>query len=251
MYDGPRPDRDIAGSCRGTDSYQPMRKQGAIILATGGDNSNSAKGNFYEGFMTTGYTSDETDEAVQANIVGVGYKVIDWLPGYTDLGGDCDGNNIDVHSVDSAQACAERCEGTAGCAGVSLQKVGSGARQCYTKSATCKQVKTGTGYEFYSRDAGSVADVLSHYTDLGGDCPGHNIYGCTVISANECALRCEATPDCAGFSLGTGSNTGHCYPKSATCTQVTKGKNYDFYSRNTDPAGITTTHQEESALILM
>ena len=25
-------------------SYQPMRKKGAIILATGGDNSNSAKG---------------------------------------------------------------------------------------------------------------------------------------------------------------------------------------------------------------
>merc|ERR1712039_972330 len=36
MYDGPRPDRDIAGSCHGNDSYQPMRKQGAIILATGG-----------------------------------------------------------------------------------------------------------------------------------------------------------------------------------------------------------------------
>eukprot|EP01051_Picozoa_sp_SAG22_P015571 SAG22_NODE_2053_length_3072_cov_3.721157_2_plen_243_part_00 len=29
-------------------SYQPMRKKGAIILATGGDNSNSAKGNFCE-----------------------------------------------------------------------------------------------------------------------------------------------------------------------------------------------------------
>lgn len=27
--------------------YQPMKKRGAIILATGGDNSNSAKGNFY------------------------------------------------------------------------------------------------------------------------------------------------------------------------------------------------------------
>eukprot|EP01043_Picozoa_sp_COSAG02_P119342 COSAG02_NODE_56004_length_287_cov_1.372340_1_plen_26_part_10 len=26
-----------------------MRKQGAIILATGGDNSNGAVGNFYEG----------------------------------------------------------------------------------------------------------------------------------------------------------------------------------------------------------
>ena len=29
MYDGPRPDRTIAGTCgKGTNSYQPMRKQG-------------------------------------------------------------------------------------------------------------------------------------------------------------------------------------------------------------------------------
>ena len=54
--------------------YQLMRKKGAIILATGGDNSNSAKGNFYEGFMATGYATDATDAAVQANIVGVGYS---------------------------------------------------------------------------------------------------------------------------------------------------------------------------------
>merc|ERR550514_2297104 len=99
MYDGPRPDRKIAASCGDNTSYhyQPMRKQGAIILATGGDNSNGAQGNFYEGFMTTGYASDSTDEAVQANIVAVGYKVIDFLSGYTDLDGDCDGNNIDNH----------------------------------------------------------------------------------------------------------------------------------------------------------
>jgi hypothetical protein len=30
--------------------YQPMKKRGAIILATGGDNSNSASGNFYVRF---------------------------------------------------------------------------------------------------------------------------------------------------------------------------------------------------------
>jgi hypothetical protein len=54
--------------------YQPMRKQGAIILATGGDNSNGAKGNFYEGFMATGYATDATDAAIQANIVAVGYS---------------------------------------------------------------------------------------------------------------------------------------------------------------------------------
>ena len=51
-----------------------MQKKGAIILATGGDNSNSAEGNFYEGYMATGYASDATDAAVQANIIAVGYK---------------------------------------------------------------------------------------------------------------------------------------------------------------------------------
>merc|ERR1712176_323505 len=51
MYDGPRPDREIAGSCAKDQNYQPMRKQGAIILATGGDQSNDARGNFYEGIM--------------------------------------------------------------------------------------------------------------------------------------------------------------------------------------------------------
>ena len=53
--------------------YQPAKKQGAIILATGGDYSNSAMGCFYEGVMTSGVTSDATDEAVQANIVAVAY----------------------------------------------------------------------------------------------------------------------------------------------------------------------------------
>jgi hypothetical protein len=58
--------------------YQPMRKQGAIILATGGDNSNSAKGCFYEGYMATGVASDATDASIQENIVAVGYS--GWSP---------------------------------------------------------------------------------------------------------------------------------------------------------------------------
>ena len=81
MYDGPRPDLKIAGPCRKKSwlrpSYQPMKKQGAIILATGGDDSNAAQGKFYEGIMVTGVTTDKTDEAVQANIVAVGYKNTD------------------------------------------------------------------------------------------------------------------------------------------------------------------------------
>ena len=53
--------------------YAPMKKQGAIILGIGGDNSDGATGTFYEGAMVEGYTSDATDDAVQANIVAAGY----------------------------------------------------------------------------------------------------------------------------------------------------------------------------------
>jgi len=81
QYDGPRPDAKIAGTCGKTGKYQPMRKMGAIILATGGDNSNSAMGKFYEGYMTKGATTDKTDAAVQANIVAAKY-VNPHFPGY-------------------------------------------------------------------------------------------------------------------------------------------------------------------------
>ncbi|KAF1940946.1 fungal alpha-L-arabinofuranosidase [Clathrospora elynae] len=53
--------------------YNPMSKEGAIILGIGGDNSNGAQGTFYEGVMTTGYPSDATDNLVQANVVGARY----------------------------------------------------------------------------------------------------------------------------------------------------------------------------------
>ena len=57
--------------------YDPMRKQGAIILGSGGDccqtNHNASAGTFYEGAMVKGYPSDATDAAVQANVVAAGY----------------------------------------------------------------------------------------------------------------------------------------------------------------------------------
>src|SRR5581483_7405032 len=64
MYNGPRP--NVAG-------YNPMHKEGAIILGIGGDNSNGADGSFFEGAMTSGYPSDATENAVQANITATGY----------------------------------------------------------------------------------------------------------------------------------------------------------------------------------
>ncbi|HZC25549.1 MAG TPA: arabinofuranosidase catalytic domain-containing protein, partial [Actinopolymorphaceae bacterium] len=65
MFDGPRVDS----------TYDPMRKQGAIVLGNGGDNSNGSQGTFYEGVMTAGYPTDATDNAVQANVVAAKYDV--------------------------------------------------------------------------------------------------------------------------------------------------------------------------------
>jgi non-reducing end alpha-L-arabinofuranosidase len=59
---------------RPSPGYNPMRKQGAIILGIGGDNSKGAQGTFYEGVMTSGFPSDGTENSVQANIVAAGYS---------------------------------------------------------------------------------------------------------------------------------------------------------------------------------
>lgn len=66
MWDGPLPA-----------SKSPMQKEGAVILGAGGDccysNDNASEGTFYEGAIVAGYPSDETDNAIHANIVETGY----------------------------------------------------------------------------------------------------------------------------------------------------------------------------------
>jgi hypothetical protein len=47
---------------------------GAIVLGVGGDNSNNSWGTFYEGAVTSGSPSNDTDLAVMKNIQAVGYK---------------------------------------------------------------------------------------------------------------------------------------------------------------------------------
>ena len=61
---------------RASGGYFPMSKEGAIVLGVGGDNSDWAQGTFYEGAMTSGYPSDAIENAVQANLVAAGYRVI-------------------------------------------------------------------------------------------------------------------------------------------------------------------------------
>jgi hypothetical protein len=54
-----------------------MKLVSTIVLGSGGDccssNTNLSVGTFYEGAIVTGYPSDATESAVQANIVAAGY----------------------------------------------------------------------------------------------------------------------------------------------------------------------------------
>jgi hypothetical protein len=67
MYEGRRIDT----------SYDPMRKQGAVILGNGGDNSATSQGTFYEGAMTAPrtYLPNETDQLVAKNVAAAGYDL--------------------------------------------------------------------------------------------------------------------------------------------------------------------------------
>jgi len=81
FFSGPRP----AG-------YNPMHKQGAILLGIGGDNSDGGAGTFYEGVMTSGYASTATADAVQANIAAADYGT-----------GSTSGSTGEVHAVGAGQ----------------------------------------------------------------------------------------------------------------------------------------------------
>jgi hypothetical protein len=67
MFDGPRVNL----------TYDPMRKQGGILLGTGGDNSDGSQGTFFEGAMTSAGTfpSNNTDQKVQSNILSARYDM--------------------------------------------------------------------------------------------------------------------------------------------------------------------------------
>jgi hypothetical protein len=69
-----------SGALPNIGGYTPMSREGAIVLGTGGDDSNGSVGSFFEGVMTSGYPTDATENAVQANIVGVGYTTASAFP---------------------------------------------------------------------------------------------------------------------------------------------------------------------------
>ena len=56
-------------------SYDPMKIQSSIELGTGGDNTSLGTGEFFEAADVSGFPSQATQSAVQANIVAAGYSL--------------------------------------------------------------------------------------------------------------------------------------------------------------------------------
>ncbi|WP_413602666.1 arabinofuranosidase catalytic domain-containing protein [Curtobacterium sp. Curtsp57] len=96
-YEGALPtDKDGDGQ-----GYTPMKLEGSIVLGAGGDNSNRGTQSFFEGVMTTGYSTDAADNAVQANVVAQNYQGVSTGGGpgapITGPGGKC----VDVAGDDT------------------------------------------------------------------------------------------------------------------------------------------------------
>ncbi|RAG86662.1 alpha-L-arabinofuranosidase [Streptacidiphilus pinicola] len=124
-YSGPRP--NVSG-------YNPMHKEGAIILGIGGDNSNGATGTFYEGVMTSGYPSDATENAVQANITAAGYS--------TSTTGSTTG---ELHAVGAGKCLDVPNASTTAGTQVQIYSCWGGANQTWTHTAAGQLTVTDSG----------------------------------------------------------------------------------------------------------
>jgi hypothetical protein len=117
FYNGARP--NVAG-------YNPMKKEGAIILGIGGDNSHGAVGTFYEGVMTSGYPSDATENSVQSNITAAGYS--------TSTGGGTGGTKT-IRGVGSNRCLDDPASNTANGTQMVIFDCNGGANQQWTNTS--------------------------------------------------------------------------------------------------------------------
>jgi hypothetical protein len=122
--------------------YNPMKKQGAILLGIGGDNSDGGAGTFYEGVMTSGYPSAATENAVQANIVAAGYG---------SGGGSSSG---EVHAVGAGKCLDDPDFATAGGTQQQIYTCNAGTNQNWTHTSSSQLTLTPVSGTTVCLDAG-------------------------------------------------------------------------------------------------
>src|SRR5580698_3803620 len=162
-YSGPLP--DIGG-------YTPMHQEGAVILGTGGDNSNESDGSFFEGVITAGYPSDATDAAVQANIVAAGYEQVS-------TGYPATGSPYTITNVNSGTDVAPAGCGTTDGTGIELSSLDTTCQQWkFTSAGNGRYIITNvnSGLVFVFVDWGTTDGTLTDlWSSLHNLCQEWNI----------------------------------------------------------------------------
>jgi len=149
-----------------------MHQEGAVILGTGGDNSNESDGSFFEGVITAGYPSDATDNAVQANIVAVGYKQVA-------AGFPVTGTPYTITNVNSGTAVAPAGCATADGTGIELSSLDTTCQQWKLTSAGDGRyiiTNVSSGEVLDSVDCGTRDGILTDlWSSLGNLCQEWNV----------------------------------------------------------------------------
>jgi hypothetical protein len=178
--------------------YNPMHKQGAIILGIGGDNSKSSAGTFYEGVMTSGYPSSTTEAAVQANIVAAGYTTSSGSSGATgtivagDDASDCvDNNNASGTPGNKVQMWA--CDGNTGAQNWTVNSNGTLTIDGGCLDITGAKYVNNTLIELWTCNGGanqqweaSNGEIVNPHSGLCLDDPGSNTANGTQLILFTC-----------------------------------------------------------------
>ncbi|MGH3206392.1 MAG: arabinofuranosidase catalytic domain-containing protein [Trebonia sp.] len=179
--------------------YNPMHKEGAIILGIGGDNSKGSSGTFYEGVMTSGYPSSSTEAAVQANIVAAGYTTSSGsTTGATgtivagDNSSDCVDNN-NASGTDGNKVQMWTCDGNTGAQNWTVNSNGTLTIDGGCMDITGAKYTNGTLIEWWTCNGGANqqweatnGEIVNPHSGMCLDDPGSNTANGTQLILYTC-----------------------------------------------------------------
>jgi hypothetical protein len=176
--------------------YNPMHKQGAILLGIGGDNSKGSSGTFYEGVMTSGYPSAATEASVQANIVAAGYTTAASGATGTIVSGldtaDCVDNN-NASGTDGTKVQMWDCDGNTGAQNWTVNSNGTLTLDGGCMDITGANYTNGTLIEWWTCNGGanqqweaSSGELVNPTSGLCLDDPASNTTNGTQLILYTC-----------------------------------------------------------------
>jgi hypothetical protein len=219
--------------------YDPMKIENAIDLGTGGGNDHGDTGEFFEGAMVSGFPSDATENAVQAELATVGYPTsLPTSPGFPSGYGSL--------TISSDSLCLDNYGATSNAGAIIDQLTCNGQT-----NQQFQFVPTSGGFgelqvESSGQDVTAIAEGSSSATAQGvPDIVQEPVSGSSAaqwLPEGQLDGSFQFENEASGLCLdvyGAGSNTGQQLDQWP-CKGGT-GTNQDFAPSATGPSGGTTT----------